>query len=101
MSNLFMVKGGRLATPRLEECGVEGIMRGLILDLAEEMGIPCRLSALSQLDLQAADELFLCNALIGLWPVRRVDRHAYTIGPVTRLLGERLRARQLDMQNEL
>jgi 4-amino-4-deoxychorismate lyase len=100
MSNLFMVKAGQLATPRLDECGVEGVMRGLILDLAEEMTIPCQQTVLSLPDLQVADELFLCNALIGLWPVRRMDRQAYTIGPITQLLSERLSARQLELKHE-
>lgn len=101
MSNLFMVKAGRLMTPRLNECGVEGVMRGLIIDLAGEAAIPCRQAALSLPDLQGADELFLCNAVIGLWPVRRMEQQAYTIGPITRLLYERLSARQLDIKHEL
>jgi len=100
MSNLFMVKAGQLATPRLDECGVQGVMRGLILELAEEMAIPCQQTGLSLPDLRAADELFLCNALIGLWPVRRMERQAYMVGPITQRLSERLSARQLELKRE-
>ena len=31
MSNVFLVHGGRLATPRLDRCGVAGVMREVVL----------------------------------------------------------------------
>ncbi len=92
MSNIFIVSDGRLVTPRLTECGVAGVMRGLILDLAGEQAIPRQESALDLAAVRQANELFLCNSLIGIWPVRRIDQQRYEIGPVTRLLAERLRA---------
>lgn len=94
MSNLFMVRGGGLMTPRLEECGVEGVMRGLLLEFAAEMAIPCRQADLSLVDLQEADEVFLCNALIGMWPVRRLEQQGYAVGPVTKAFSERLAAQR-------
>ena len=90
MSNLFIVTAGRLVTPRLTECGVEGVMRGVILDIATEAGIPWIEAPLSREDLHQSAELFLCNALIGIWPVLHVEQHDYAIGPVTKMLTERL-----------
>ena len=31
MSNVFLVHGGALATPRLDRCGVAGVMREVVL----------------------------------------------------------------------
>ena len=90
MSNLFMVVDGRLVTPLLEQCGVEGVMRGVIIDLAAAAGIPCDTISLDRNDLLRASELFLCNALIGIWPVRYIHEQEYALGPITKLLGERL-----------
>jgi 4-amino-4-deoxychorismate lyase len=92
MSNLFIATSGRLATPLLTACGVEGVMRGVILDIAAEAAIPREEALLSRQNLRRADEVFLCNALIGIWPVRRIEHQEYAVGSLTELLGERLRA---------
>lgn len=90
MSNVFMVKDGQLMTPLLNECGVAGVMRGILLELAEEAGISWCETDLSPRDISFADEVFLSNSLIGIWPVRSIERQVYVIGPVQRLLAERL-----------
>jgi 4-amino-4-deoxychorismate lyase len=33
-----------------------------------------------------ADEVFLCNSLYGIWPVRALQRHQWSVGPLTRKL---------------
>ncbi len=86
MSNLFLVRDGRLRTPALERCGVAGVMRARVLELAAQGGIACEVSELGLADLQAADEVFVCNSVIGIWPVRRVQNMEFTPGPVTRFL---------------
>ena len=43
-------------------------------------------------ELRLAEEVFLCNALIGMWPVRRIQQQPYAIGPITRKLADRLDA---------
>ncbi|WP_255210882.1 aminodeoxychorismate lyase [Methylogaea oryzae] len=80
MSNVFMVRDGRLETPRLNRCGVAGVMRELVAELAGRMGIAvregrCRLSRLRE-----ADEVFVTNSLIGIWPVRRPGRQGVAGG---------------------
>ena len=73
MSNLFLVRNGGLATPRLDRCGVAGIMRARVIALARGLGIPVEETDLRPPDVSAANGAFLCNSLIGLWPVRLVD----------------------------
>jgi len=92
MSNVFLVKGSKLLTPLIDRCGVAGIMRGLILEIAAAAGIAAQERRLEAADLEAADELFLTNALSGIRPVRELAGVRRARGAVTRLLQERLAA---------
>lgn len=93
MSNLFLVKGGVLRTPLLDRCGVSGVMRGVVMRLAAEMDLSLAETRISLDEVYDADELFLTNSVIGIWPVNRFEQLAYSVGPLTRLLFERLQAR--------
>lgn len=73
-SNLFWGRAHRLLTPSLERCGVAGVMRARVLEAAAALGIECRIVAGTRQDLLQADEIFLSNSLIGLWPVCRYGR---------------------------
>ena len=86
MTNVFLVRESILLTPRIELCGVAGVMRRVVLREARRVGIPIRECELRAENLQAADEVFLTNARIGIWPVRSVDDRNLTPGPVTRHL---------------
>ncbi|MBI4695948.1 MAG: aminodeoxychorismate lyase [Gammaproteobacteria bacterium] len=68
-TNVFAIRGATLATPDLGECGIAGIMRGLVLDRASRCGLAPHVATLMTADLIAADAVFLTNALVGLWPV--------------------------------
>lgn len=86
MSNVFLSIGGRLFTPDLSRCGVAGIMRSVVMELAGQLGQPLQHMAVSADDLAQAEEVFLTNSLIGIWPVRRIDAMDYPVGPLTREL---------------
>ena len=76
-------------------------MRGLILDIAREAELPWEETSLTAQSLREANEVFVCNAVIGLWPVRLIEQQAYAIGPVTRWLAERASAaRRSDKHQE-
>jgi 4-amino-4-deoxychorismate lyase len=90
MTNLFVVHEQRLMTSSLNACGVAGVMRGYLLDLARQEHMPIEECNISLARLYEADEVFLCNALIGIWPVNEVEGTAFKPGPVTRYLLQRL-----------
>lgn len=92
MSNLFLMKEGVLLTPELTRCGVAGILRTVVRELAASLRLPVEVRALRLSDLWGADEVFLTNSLIGIWPVVAVDRHPFRRGAVTRRLQELLAA---------
>lgn len=90
MSNLFVVADGQLMTPELSHCGVAGVMREWVLEVAPGLGIQTRVCAISREQLAGAEELFLTNSLMGLWPVRQVEADRFAVGPVIRLLQQAL-----------
>lgn len=77
-SNLFMVEGACLVTPELSRCGVSGVTRETLLELAAAHGMPCRIDTVSRERLEAADEVMLVNSLIGIWPVARLEQRTWT-----------------------
>jgi 4-amino-4-deoxychorismate lyase len=86
MSNLFWVKAGVVMTPALDRCGVEGVMRNYLIAQLRKMNVPIREGYFPPSDLLEADEIFLTNSLIKVWPVTRLENKALPIGPVTRKL---------------
>ena len=83
MSNVFMVKDGVLITPELQLCGVAGIMRAHVLELAAGSSIATRVRRIKVDALLQADEVFVCNSLVGIWPVISIDKLTFPKGPVT------------------
>ena len=86
MSNVFVVRGGRLATPRITRAGVRGVMRSLVIELARERQIAVEECDLSLDELVEGEEIFFTNALIGIWPAVTVEQWKFSVGPVTREL---------------
>lgn len=80
-SNIFLVYSGRLLTPRLDRCGVRGVMRGAVLSAFRPL---CEQRRLLLDMLPEAEEVFVCNSIDGILPVTRIDHWEYGIGPLTR-----------------
>ncbi|RMF99261.1 MAG: aminodeoxychorismate lyase [Gammaproteobacteria bacterium] len=89
-SNLFLVRQGRLYTPRLVSAGVAGVMRGLVIEQARRLGRPAAEVAVDDAQLESADELFLTNSQFGIWPVRQLGGRTLSSGPLTRALMQAL-----------
>jgi 4-amino-4-deoxychorismate lyase len=88
MTNLFIVSQDRLLTPDLSHSGVEGVMRGLVLERAVELSLEACVMDINKRDVLQADEVFLTNSLIGLWPVRRIEAKEYLLGRITQRIQE-------------
>jgi 4-amino-4-deoxychorismate lyase len=87
MSNVFYIQQGVVYTPDISQAGVAGIIRGIVIALAQAQGIPLIIKQLvSKEILLAADEVFVTNSIIGIWPVRQLEHRIYGIGPLTRQL---------------
>ncbi len=93
MSNIFMSKDGSMHTPDLSECGVEGVMRCLVLDVAAESGTTVNIRPIALSELMEADALFLTNSLIGIWPVRDIDDTIFNLEMMDQELISEVRSR--------
>jgi 4-amino-4-deoxychorismate lyase len=85
-SNLFIVAGGIVSTPDLSRCGVVGAQRERVRELAASAGFECRVRDIAWDEVLAADEIFLTNSLIGVWPVASFAGRRRAPGPVARRL---------------
>lgn len=88
--NLFFVCEGRVMTPPVDDCGVAGVMRGLVLEALGTLGLPGGEGSLRYDELHEVEELFLCNAVVGMCPVRQVAGREFAWGCVVNRLREPL-----------
>jgi 4-amino-4-deoxychorismate lyase len=72
-ANLFAKIGGRWVTPRLDQCGVAGVMRRAFGTWQAAQGAAIEEREIARAEVQSADALMLTNALSGAWPVRELD----------------------------
>jgi branched-chain amino acid aminotransferase len=71
-ANIFCVKGGRVATPPLNSGCLEGITRGVLLEVGAAAGVPVEEKKLLPQDLYAADEVFISSTNRNLLPVSEI-----------------------------
>ena len=81
-SNLFLVSQGELVTPDLSNCGVAGVQRDRVMAWASRQNRPVQVREVKLEEVMHADELFLLNSIIGLWPIRELEQRRWTAFPV-------------------
>jgi branched-chain amino acid aminotransferase len=70
--NVFMIKGDELHTPLAVAC-LPGITRGLVLNIAKELGIPVFERNISLVEMYNADVVFTTGTMGELTPVHAID----------------------------
>ncbi len=78
-ANLFARIDGAWVTPRLDACGVAGVMRRAFRRWSADRGDPVEEQPLGVADVASATSLLLTNALIGAWPVATLDGVALAV----------------------
>jgi branched-chain amino acid aminotransferase len=79
-SNFFLVRDGRVLTPKTEAGLLEGITRAFIFELGQEEGIEVREATLLPADLDSAQEVFITSTTRELSPVTRIDQRVIGSG---------------------
>ncbi|SUD91955.1 aminotransferase class IV [Psychrobacter phenylpyruvicus] len=59
-------------TPPIEQSGVRGVMRQVIIDKLAKLGAPAKLRYLRNEDLSQLEAMFFCNAVRGVVPVQQL-----------------------------
>jgi branched-chain amino acid aminotransferase len=86
ISNVFFCKNGILCTPS-PECGIlDGITRGIVIDLALREGVKVKEGEFTKDDIYSAVEVFITNTSLEVMPVSKIDNQRYAAGKITKLL---------------
>lgn len=76
-SNVFIVDKDEIITCPVEEGGVEGVFRNVLLRLLEQENLKFKIQKLQLDDLECADEIFLTNAIKGIQWVEYFNGNIY------------------------
>lgn len=72
-ANVFARHDGVVTTPLVNECGVAGVLREVILEGGRKLGLDIREDVLRRADVLLADEIFLTSSIRGVVPVRSIE----------------------------
>jgi 4-amino-4-deoxychorismate lyase len=86
MSNLFIILNNVLITSPITFSGVTGIIRTEIIAVAKRLSLPYSEQLITKKDIKNATEVFVCNSVIGIWPVSKLGAYKYPVGKTTQLL---------------
>ena len=78
LSNIFCITGTTLFTPDLSLCGIDGVVRKKIIDLSDKLKFSTEIKNITLKFLLDAEEVFMCNSLIGVWPVNSIDEKLFS-----------------------
>lgn len=81
MTNLFYAKHGKLFTASLQKSGIVGILRGWIFQQ-----MPVVEQDFFVEDLLQAEEIFVCNSIMGICGVRQIEKQTFSVGEITKKL---------------
>ena len=89
--NVFVIKHGQIFTPPISAGALRGITRGVVFEIAAELGIKITEADITRHDVFIADECFLTGTAAELIPVIKADGRAIgngKPGPITaRMIG--------------
>ncbi len=89
-ANIFAVKNGKVLTPPLNSGCLEGVTRGILMEIAPEAGVSVAEQSLRPEDLYSADEVFISSTNRNVIGVGEIAGHKIAASPgrVTRRINE-------------
>src|SRR6266481_5412916 len=92
--NVFIVKHGQIFTPAIAAGALRGITRSVVFEIAAELGVKVRETAITRHDVFVADECFLTGTAAEIVPVVKADGRPIgngKPGPITTRIMARFR----------
>jgi 4-amino-4-deoxychorismate lyase len=83
MTNLFYVKDNIIYTASLQFSGVAGVIRTILKQIMKARKLTLIEHDYSKEDLLVADEAFVCNSIIGIWPIKDLENVNFAVGKLT------------------
>ena len=93
MSNIFVVLNDALVTPDLSRCGINGIMREQIIDIAHMNNINVVTRNIKRDELLESREIFISNSVIGACVVKQLEQQFYSTDTMTKTISKILNRR--------
>jgi len=89
-ANIFCVSGGKVSTPPLSSGCLEGVTRGILLEIGPPAGVPIEERVLRPVDLFGADEVFITSTNRSVLAVGEIagNKLPAAPGPVTKKLDQ-------------
>jgi branched-chain amino acid aminotransferase len=86
ISNVFFSKNNTLCTPSID-CGIlDGITRGIVLDLVQREGLRVKEGKFTKKDIYTAEAVFITNTTLEVMPISKIDKQKYPIGSLSKSL---------------
>lgn len=86
VSNIFFYRDKVLCTPS-SDCGIlDGITRGMIIELARREDLKVKEGKFTKKDIYSAQEVFITNTTMEVMPVSKIDDRKYAVGNISKLL---------------
>jgi 4-amino-4-deoxychorismate lyase len=92
MSNVFIGQDGGFVTPLLDQCGVAGVMRAVVLREAATCGLAVREARVPLTALRECTGIFITNARLGLVLAHELDGRDLPAHPAVKRLADKVRA---------
>ena len=73
-ANVFFQINDMLVTPEIDSCGVAGVLREQVINYCRSQNIELLIRDVVLNELDKVQAMFLCNSVIGIWPVKRIDQ---------------------------
>ncbi len=80
-ANVFCVRGGRVFTPPIASGCLEGVTRGMLLEISQGAGVPVEEKSLRPEDLYSAEEVFISSTNRSLLAVGEIAGHRIAVAP--------------------
>jgi 4-amino-4-deoxychorismate lyase len=90
MCNIFARSEDKLVTPDLSQCGVAGLQRERIMAQADGLGLCLEVRPFELRFLLDADEVLVCNSVVGIWQVREIGPRTWVPGELVPALRRKL-----------
>jgi branched-chain amino acid aminotransferase len=90
-ANIFAVKAGKVITPPLSSGCLEGVTRGVLMEIASEASTSVVEQTMRLEDLYSADEVFVTSTNRNVIGAKEIDGHVIadgSTGPITKKLDE-------------
>ncbi len=90
-SNIFMRCGKVIYTPKINQVGIKGVTRGIVIELSQKLGFRVKELVFNLNKLLEADEVLVTNSLFGVLQVKKIKNRSWPHQELASLLNESLK----------